>query len=44
MNVPGSATGHWGWRVDAGALTPELAARLRELTHESGRLAPAVSS
>ncbi|WP_261663712.1 4-alpha-glucanotransferase [Deinococcus sp. Marseille-Q6407] len=38
MNVPGSATGHWGWRVDAAALTPELAARLRDLTEESGRL------
>ncbi|ADY25986.1 4-alpha-glucanotransferase [Deinococcus proteolyticus MRP] len=39
MNVPGSATGHWGWRTEAAALTPELAARLRELTEESGRLA-----
>lgn len=38
MNVPGSATGHWGWRVDGAALTPELAKRLRTLTEESGRL------
>ena len=38
MNVPGSATGHWGWRVKAADLTPDLAARLRTLTEESGRL------
>jgi 4-alpha-glucanotransferase len=38
MNLPGSAAGSWRWRMDAGALTPGLAARLREATAEAGRL------
>jgi 4-alpha-glucanotransferase len=37
MNVPGSESGHWGWRLEPGALTPELAARLREATEAAGR-------
>jgi 4-alpha-glucanotransferase len=39
MNLPGSAAGSWRWRMDAGALTSGLAARLREATAEAGRLA-----
>jgi 4-alpha-glucanotransferase len=31
MNTPAVASGNWRWRVQPGALTPELAARLREL-------------
>ena len=38
MNVPGSTSASWRWRMDDGALTPELAARLREATAEAGRL------
>lgn len=38
MNTPGTAEGNWGWRVSAGALTPALAARLREVTASAGRL------
>ncbi|MDP2712017.1 MAG: 4-alpha-glucanotransferase [Solirubrobacteraceae bacterium] len=37
MNVPGRATGSWRWRMAPGALTPELAKRLRAATEESGR-------
>jgi 4-alpha-glucanotransferase len=37
MNLPGTESGNWQWRYDAGALTPELAARLRELTADSER-------
>ncbi len=32
MNVPGHATGHWGWRFEFSQLTPEVRARLAELT------------
>jgi 4-alpha-glucanotransferase len=39
MNVPGSATGSWRWRAHAGVFTPSLAARLRDVTAEAGRLA-----
>ena len=39
MNVPGLvAERNWSWRLEPGALTPELAARLREATAEAGRL------
>ena len=31
MNLPGTASGNWRWRCAPGALTEELAARLREL-------------
>jgi 4-alpha-glucanotransferase len=37
MNIPGSEEGNWSWRMDAGALSGELAARLRHLTESSGR-------
>lgn len=37
MNRPGVATGNWGWRMSPGALTPEILARLKALTEESGR-------
>ena len=38
MNTPASAEGNWDWRFRAGALTDELAARLREMTWMYGRL------
>lgn len=38
MNTPGSVEGNWLWRFRAGDLTPELAARLREITATTGRL------
>lgn len=39
MNLPGTVgPPNWCWRLRPGALTPELAARLRELTEIYGRL------
>ncbi len=38
MNFPGIAKGNWQWRLKVGALTPELAQRLRSLTVTAGRL------
>ncbi len=38
MNVPAVANGNWGWRMERGAASPDLAARLRRLTELSGRL------
>ena len=38
MNTPASAEGNWAWRFREGALTDELAARLRETTFIYGRL------
>jgi 4-alpha-glucanotransferase len=38
MNAPGRARGSWRWRMKPGALTADLAKRLREATEESGRL------
>ena len=32
MNLPATPSGNWRWRCKAGALTPELSRRLRELT------------
>ncbi len=32
MNMPGKLGGNWGWRYHAGDLTPEIAARLADLT------------
>ncbi len=40
MNDPSKRGGNWRWRLEAGALTPELAARLREATAATGRLRP----
>jgi 4-alpha-glucanotransferase len=38
MNFPGIAKGNWRWRLKDGALTQELAQRLRSLTITYGRL------
>ncbi|MEJ7824547.1 MAG: 4-alpha-glucanotransferase [Solirubrobacteraceae bacterium] len=38
MNVPGRATGSWRWRMAPGALTSELAQRLRAATEEAERI------
>jgi len=38
MNVPGTEGKSWKWRMEPGALTPELAARLRASTERRGRL------
>jgi 4-alpha-glucanotransferase len=38
MNRPGSGSGNWRWRLPKGALTPELAGRLRGAAAEAGRL------
>lgn len=43
MNAPGRAGNSWRWRMEAGALTPALARRLREATGEAGRIAPSRS-
>ena len=37
MNLPGTSVGNWTWRIDEGALTDVLAARLAELTRTYGR-------
>jgi 4-alpha-glucanotransferase len=39
MNTPGIALGNWTWQAPAGALDADLAARVRELVSEAGRLA-----
>ncbi len=39
MNLPGRATGNWRWQMAPGALTADLARRLRAATEEAGRLA-----
>lgn len=38
MNDPARRGGNWRWRLQAGALTPALAQRLREATAAAGRL------
>jgi 4-alpha-glucanotransferase len=38
MNTPGAETGNWTWRLPAGALTREDAARLRKLATLTGRV------
>ncbi|HEY3581340.1 MAG TPA: 4-alpha-glucanotransferase, partial [Pyrinomonadaceae bacterium] len=38
MNLPNSTEGNWSWRYRAGALTDEIAARLKKLTTLYGRL------
>ena len=38
MNTPGKEQGNWGWRFAGALLTPELAARLRDLTELFARL------
>jgi 4-alpha-glucanotransferase len=37
MNQPGRAGGAWKWRLEPGALTPDLARRLREATEAAAR-------
>jgi len=37
MNVPGYADGNWGWRMLPRVCTPQLAARLREMTERCKR-------
>jgi len=37
MNSPGIARGNWQWRLKDGALTRELAQRLRSITMTNGR-------
>ena len=37
MNDPARAGGSWRWRMEAGSLTPGLAARLREAVADGGR-------
>jgi 4-alpha-glucanotransferase len=37
MNLPNSTEGNWAWRYDPGALTDDLAARLKRLTELYGR-------
>jgi 4-alpha-glucanotransferase len=38
MNYPGRRSGNWRWQLPHRALTPALAARLREATQAAGRL------
>jgi 4-alpha-glucanotransferase len=38
MNRPGVTAGNWRWRLEEGALTTALAARLREATARCGRM------
>ena len=38
MNFPGIAKGNWAWRLKDGALTRELAHKMRGLTIECARL------
>jgi len=37
MNMPGTAKGSWKWQLRDGALTTDLARRLREATEAAGR-------
>jgi len=39
MNTPGVVDGNWRWHVAEGALTADLAARLRRLGEIAGRVA-----
>jgi 4-alpha-glucanotransferase len=38
MNRPGMTEGNWSWQLERGALTPELAKRLRRLAERHGRV------
>jgi len=38
MNVPGTTTGNWSWRMPPGLLTPELAAQVRRLAERHRRV------
>jgi 4-alpha-glucanotransferase len=37
LNTPGRAAGNWGWHLEPGQLTGDLAARLRKETQAAGR-------
>jgi 4-alpha-glucanotransferase len=37
MNLPGTSRGNWRWRFQLGAMSSELAKRLRELNKAYGR-------
>jgi 4-alpha-glucanotransferase len=37
MNMPGTAKGSWKWRLREGALTADLARRLRAASEAAGR-------
>jgi len=37
MNVPSESDGSWSWRLAAGALTPQLAARMATLVEVTDR-------
>jgi 4-alpha-glucanotransferase len=37
MNLPGRATGNWTWRMDEGAASPALAARVHDIAATYGR-------
>jgi 4-alpha-glucanotransferase len=37
MNVPSQIAGNWTWRLQSGALTPELAAKLATLAEGTDR-------
>jgi 4-alpha-glucanotransferase len=38
MNLPGSATGNWSWRMKPGAITPAIEERLAEMTRMYDRV------
>ncbi|HEX7929038.1 MAG TPA: 4-alpha-glucanotransferase, partial [bacterium] len=40
MNLPGTASGNWGWRFAPDALRPALADGLGRVTEGAGRAAP----
>jgi 4-alpha-glucanotransferase len=42
MNLPGRPWGNWKWRMREGVVTPEIAARLRDLTVRHGRSATSI--
>lgn len=44
MNLPNSTEGNWSWRFKKGALTPDLAAPLKELTELYGRATESTDS
>jgi 4-alpha-glucanotransferase len=37
MNLPGTASGNWAWRMEDGALTPDIRARWSAMTRTYGR-------
>jgi 4-alpha-glucanotransferase len=38
MNIPGTASGNWRWRMEPGAFDGSAAARLRETAEIYGRI------